>query len=380
MKLGLKLALGIAVAIIAMVIGNFALGLLNEPSDIAVAIGTIILLGLLVGAFALGGYIIKKYNRTTTPPNKEGQKEEGSMNNAVRSILVLVAVAFMAVGTTGCSKLVEPGHVGIKVNKTGSDRGVSSYPIVTGRVFYNPITTSVLSYPTFVQTVSWTKDITEGDPLNEEISFNSKESLTIMADISVSYALDPAKVPDFYVKFRSDELKNFTGGFLRNATRDAFNEIASKLPVEELLGEKKEELRAAVEAKLNKQMAPIGVRIEQFGFIGALRPPQNVIEAINAKIAATQAAMQAENELRRAEAEAAKNVATAEGNAKAKIAMAEGESKANQIMANSISESLIRWRTLEITDKAVAKWDGKRPMVEGTGSGLLLSVPVPTQK
>lgn len=285
----------------------------------------------------------------------------------------------------GCYTRIEPGYVGIKVNLSGSDKGVQDLPLVNGWVFYNPMGTSVLEYPTFVQTAQWTKDPNEGSPNNEEITFNSKENLVISADISLSYSVARNKVPAFYVKYRSDDLTNFTHGFMRNVSRDAFNEVGGRYAVEDLLGPKKELFLNEVKDRVNKHMAVVGVVLDQFGFIGAPRPPENVIKAINAKIAATQAAIQSENELRQAEAEAKKTiaraegeaksqVARAEGSAKSKVALAEGEAKANQLLAQSVTPSLLEWRRLAIQEQAVTRWDGKRPTVEGVGSGMILQV------
>jgi regulator of protease activity HflC (stomatin/prohibitin superfamily) len=139
----------------------------------------------------------------------------------------------------------------------------------------------------------------------------------------------------------------------------------------------KEEVVLKVCERINGQVSDIGVVLQQFGFIGAPRPPQNVIDSINMKIAATQNAMRVENEVRQTQAEAQKAIAKAEGEAKAAIARAEGEAKANRVLAESITPELLQWRNLQIMEQAVARWDGKRPMVEGQGSGLLLQVPLP---
>jgi len=50
-----------------------------------------------------------------------------------------VTIAGAACCGTGCYKVVAPGHVGIVVKQSGSDRGVQDFPIQTGRVWYNPI-------------------------------------------------------------------------------------------------------------------------------------------------------------------------------------------------------------------------------------------------
>jgi len=283
---------------------------------------------------------------------------------AAAAALVLV-ILFSIVGYT----VIGPGEVGIKVNYFGHERGVEDFPLVTGVVFYNRITTKVFHYPVYVQTAVWTQSMHEGRALNEEITFNSKEGLIIAGDISLSYQLDSKMVPHFYVKFRSDDLASFTHGFLRNVARDHFNEVGSQYAVDDIYGPKKEEFLKLIRDRINKEVGVFGVHIEQFGFIGAPRLPQGVVEALNAKIRATQDAIRAENELRQAQAEAKKRIATAEG-----------EARSNEILTKSLSDVLLKWRTLEITQKAIDKWDGKRPMVEGSSSGLLLQLPLPQGK
>lgn len=350
MKTGLKISLWILLTLGWLYLVNLAMGLLNKSSDLAVFGGVVSLLALLVVAIgAIGRFGKKAFQKVKEVAVK-------------RNILMMLLVGVMLIGATACTR-VGPGYVGIKVSMAGDNRGVNDLPMRTGWVFYMPGASQVFEYPTFVQTASWTRDPHEGSPNNEEISFNTKEGLIVTGDISLSYQLKASMVPAFYVKFRSDNLENFTHGYLRNVARDAFNEVGGKYSVEDIYGPKKEEFLAAVLKKVNDNVGSVGVEIQQFGFIGAPRPPQNVIDAINSKIAATQNAMRAENEIKQAEAEAKKA-----------IAKAEGEAKANEILTKSLNENLIKWKNLELTQKAIDKWDGHRPMVEGANAGILMSI------
>jgi regulator of protease activity HflC (stomatin/prohibitin superfamily) len=159
----------------------------------------------------------------------------------------------------------------------------------------------------------------EGRPQNEEVSFNSKEGMGFTGDILFSYHLGESKVPAFYVKFRSDDLERFTHGFMRDVVRDILNESSVHFSSDEIIGVGKEVMLKEVRDRLNVAMEPIGVVLDQFGFIGAPRPPESVQEAINAKQKATQDAIRAENELRTARAEAQKVIASGEGTASATI-------------------------------------------------------------
>ena len=121
---------------------------------------------------------------------------------------------------------IEAGYEGVEINLAGAQRGAQDIPVRTGWVFYSPLRTQIIEFPTFVQTVKWTRDLAEGRANNEEMSFNTKEGMNVYADVSLSYAIEPAKVPDFYVKYRVNELEYFTHGILRDVVRNSLNEVA----------------------------------------------------------------------------------------------------------------------------------------------------------
>jgi regulator of protease activity HflC (stomatin/prohibitin superfamily) len=230
-----------------------------------------------------------------------------------------------------------------------------------------------------VQTVIWTQDVREGSSTDEAIRYNSKEGLVFIADVSLSYHLEAEKVPGFYVKFRSDDLVRFSHGLMHNLARDAFNELAPKYTSEQLYSEKKEMLLHEAKDKINEWVASYGVVIDQFGYLGAPRPPDAIVNAINGKIQATQDAIRVENEVAKSRAEALKGVAIAEGDSKQMIARAEGQAQSNKLLAQSLSEPLIRWRELDLQSRAIDKWSGTMPTVMSAGQ-LLFNVPTGDQK
>lgn len=111
---------------------------------------------------------------------------------------------------------------------------------------------------------------------------------------------------------------------------------------------------------------PLGVSVQQFGLVGALRPPQSLLEAVNAKTKAIQDAIRTENEVRAAQAEARK-----------RVAIAEGEAAANRALASSLDERLLSWEQLKLQKVAIEKWNGEMPSVlSGSGQGMLFNIPV----
>jgi len=224
--------------------------------------------------------------------------------------------------------------------------------------------------------VKWTKDVNEGHPINEEMGFNSKEGMEIFVDVSMSYAIEPSKVPDFYVKYRVADMDMFTHGILRDVVRNSLNEVASTYVVEDIYGEKKAEFLGKVQAKIEQKMSPVGVSVQQFGFIGAPRVPAVIATAITAKAQAIQQAERARNELATTQAEAAKKIAEAEGDAKSLVTRAQGEADANRIRQNSLTPQLLELRRIENNRALIDKWNGQLPTVQtGQGGGMILQLP-----
>jgi regulator of protease activity HflC (stomatin/prohibitin superfamily) len=228
-----------------------------------------------------------------------------------------------------------------------------------------------------VQTVKWTKDVNEGHPINEEMGFNSKEGMEIFVDVSLSYAIEPSKVPDFYVKYRVDDLDRFTHGILRDIVRNSLNEVASTYVVEDIYGEKKAAFLNQVEAMIQSKLTPVGVGVQQFGFIGAPRVPTVIATAITAKAQAIQQAERARNELATTQAEAAKKIAEAEGDAKSQVTRAQGEADSNRIRQASLTPQLLELRRLENAKSLIDKWDGRLPSVQSGQGGMILQLPKP---
>ncbi len=288
--------------------------------------------------------------------------------------LFLIALLPMMGGCMGCTH-VDAGHVGIEIDSC-SGAGVEPKVAEVGYHATGPCT-SVISYPTYVQTAVWTHNPNEGHPQNEEITFTNADQMQIAVDISIAYQLNPQKVPAFYSKFRADDLDVFTHGFLRNLAREKFDTVAGKYKIEQIMGDNSQFLKEVRDA-LQKDLDPYGISISQFGFIGAPRPPQSVIDSINAKATATQKALQIELELKQSEAEARKRVAQAEGEAAATKAKAEGdaaatrlradaEAYANQKLTSSLTPPLVQYRQIE-------KWNGVLPQVTSGSSNLLLNL------
>jgi len=295
-----------------------------------------------------------------------------TIRRAVLGVVVLVGLAIFLSATV---TRIDAAHVGIRVKLAGSARGVQDIPIVTGWVFYDPLTEQVVEFPTSVQNVVWTAATNEGRATDESITFSSGEGVNINCDIGLSFHIDPSLAPHLYLRFRQPNLLLLADGYVRNAVREAFNVSASKMPVQDIYGAGKSKLVADVGDRLRDALGKDGFLIDQITINGALRLPENVAQAINRAMEATQNSIQAENSVRQVKAEAEQAIAQAHGEAEAARQRAQGEAdsvliraradaKANEIIRYSTTAAVLQYRSIE-------RWDGKLPLMTGGQLPLL---------
>lgn len=252
--------------------------------------------------------------------------------------LILLVTLFASVITR-----ISPGQVGVVVNLLGNKKGVEQETLGVGLNFIAPWKT-VYKFPTYDQNHVW-----------NDVKFQTQEGLQVSSNIGVTFSLEGDKIPVLFAKYRKG-IDEITDIFIKNNVRDAINLVASRMRVEDLYGEKKEEFFTHVKRILSEELMPIGFVIHKVYVIGNFDVPSLVTDALNRKIEAIQRAEQRENELREAEAEAKKQIAKAKGEAQSKIVAATAEAEANEKLSKSITKKLIQLKFLE-------RWNGVLPKV-----------------
>jgi regulator of protease activity HflC (stomatin/prohibitin superfamily) len=268
----------------------------------------------------------------------------------VKTIIgIVLGIILTAVLVNSCER-IDAGHVGVKVNQYGDNKGVDDVVAVTGMVFYNPFTTTIYEFPTFIQHKEY----------KNENSFivNSKDGSEFNVSPIMNYSVQRDKVPSIFSKYRRP-LEDIEEGFLKTAVYDAFRLATNKYTADELISNRavfEIEVRRLLDGQLLKE----GFVINQF--TSNLIYPETFKKSIEAKNNAVQAALRAENEVKTAEAQAKIKVATANGNAQAMLTAAKAEAEANSLKQRTITPMLLQLEW-------VNKWDGKLP-VYGTAPQL----------
>ncbi len=259
---------------------------------------------------------------------------------------------------------VNPGHVGIVIHRTGG--GVDRTPLGPGLHARNPLFTAIEEYPTFMQTLVLTRATGDGGP-NDEINVNSQEGQPLSVDVSMSFELDPAKVPQLYQTFRTD-IGTIQHGYVKQTIRQALQEVIGSEQIADIIGPKKAEAVGRAQALISQRLAPYGIVVKQFT-LNELRAPESVMQAINTKNVMQQQALTAQNELQKNTFQAQGDSIKAAGRAKAILTEAEAQAKANELLSRSITPTLVQYEQMK-------KWNGQLPQVSG-GATPMIQLPAP---
>ena len=265
------------------------------------------------------------------------------IKNMIKAIGASVIGFILLVVLFNSCERIDAGHVGVKVNQYGDNKGVDDVVAVTGMVFYNPFTTAIYEFPTFIQHKEY----------KGENSFivNSKDGSEFNVSPIMNYSVQRDKVPAIFNKYRRP-LEDIEEGFLKTAVYDAFRLATNKYTADELISNRaifEVEVRRLLDGQLLKE----GFVINQF--TSNLIYPETFKKSIEAKNNAVQAALRAENEVKTAEAQAKIKVATAEGNAQAMLTSAKAEAESNRMKQVTLTPLLLQLEYIN-------KWDGKLPV------------------
>lgn len=274
---------------------------------------------------------------------QERLEEQLKIKRMIKNIGAGIVGLLLLVFFFSACERIDAGHVGVKVNLYGDNKGVADVTEVTGIVFFNPITHRIYEFPTFIQHKEYTGD--------NSFVVNSKDGSEFHVSPIINYSVKREKVPYIFAKYRRN-LEQIEEGFLKTAVYDAFRLATNKYTADELISNRAQ-FEIEVRRLLEGQLLGEGFIVNQF--TSNLIYPDSFKEAINAKNNAVQAALRAENEVKTAEAQAKIKVATAEGNAQAMLTQAKAEAEANRMKQQTLTPLLIQ---LEY----VNKWDGKLPV------------------
>lgn len=256
-------------------------------------------------------------------------------------------------GVISSCRVVDSGEIGIKFHKWSSSEqdygGVEG--TCKGWVFFNPITSSIFTYPTYIQRKNY-----------EAFNVNAKDASVFSMDPTIAYRINPDKACDIFVKYRKG-IEDLENGYIRTCIYEAYRTCANQYTSDSLMSNRAS-FESDVRRRLESSLMAEGFIVEEF--TSQITPPQSLAQMINEKNAAVQSALKAENKVKEAEAEAKIKIAEAKGAAEAMQIKADAEAYYNRTIAASLSPLIIQEDWIE-------KWDGTVPTVVG-GSNMMFDM------
>ena len=261
------------------------------------------------------------------------------MKTFIKSIFFIFII--FTVALTSCTR-IDAGHEGIKVNLYGDKKGVDEISLVTGWVYYNPLTTKVYEYPTFVQTVDY-----------PPFTVNAKGGLAFTMDPTVSIRIESGKTPEIFQKYRL-QLNEILNTTLYTVVVNACRIQINKFTPDEITSNR-DSVEQRIEDQLRAELGAENFYLERL--TTGLTYPSSIQEAIAAKDKATQDALRVQRELEIVEAEAQK-----------KIVAAEAEKKANELRTKALTPAILQQQWIE-------KWSGDVPkVITSDNAGTFLNI------
>lgn len=261
--------------------------------------------------------------------------------------LTLITLVILSSCTT-----IQQGQVGVKRKKGIID----PVPILEGRTPVNPFNTVVFKIPTRTEN------------LKINLPLPTKEGLTVQAEISIIYHLNPMAAPQLLKEVGED----FETRLILPVFRSAASDVAARFLAKDLHSGERSVIEAEITEKMNVSLEKRGILLDNV-LMKSIELPVGLRRTIEQKLEAEQEAQrmqfvkqqqEADAERRIIEAKGEQQVAIlkaegekraaelkAEGQANATLIQAKADAEANELLNESLSDEVLRLRSIEAVNR-----------------------------
>ena len=268
--------------------------------------------------------------------------------------VVLIAASLLL----GAFTTIPAGHRGVVIR----------FSAVTGSILGEGLQTKM----PFIDSVVKMSVQTQKYEANSSAVTNDLQDVT--TSIALNWRLDPSMADEVYRTLGLD----FINRIAAPAIQETIKQVTAKYNAADLIL-RRDEVKNAIAESLSVRLAERGIITETLS-ITNFQFSSTFTAAIESKVAAEQAVLEATNKLERVKVEAEQREAEAKGEADARIAQAEGEAEyirivteaqvtANQAIAASLSPEILQYILLDRLG------DDIKIMVIPAGQGLDLVLP-----
>jgi prohibitin 2 len=268
----------------------------------------------------------------------------------IPSVIGLIIVAFLIMNSV---KIVDAGNRGVLLNFGAVD---VSRSLDEGIHFVVPVRDNVVQMEVRTQKIT------------EDTVSASQDLQDVSTQVALNYHLDPDNAQVVYRQLGID----YANRVIVPAIQESVKQVTARFNAEELITQR-ESVKTEIEQQIRARLAAYNIIVDTIS-ITEFEFSAEFVRAVEAKVAAQQRALQAQNELRRIEIEAQQAEARAVGEQQANIARAEGVRQSNVLQAQGEAQAIttideqLRQSPSYLEWLKSQKWDGQLPLVVG-GSG-----------
>jgi regulator of protease activity HflC (stomatin/prohibitin superfamily) len=268
----------------------------------------------------------------------------------------LLAIFGLLLCLFGCIAKVPANHVGIVYSPFG---GTKDTTLSEGFNTKSPFDT-VYKISTEVQTVQI-----------ENLTTQTKDAQYVTTILDIKYRVNASNAFLIFKQYRT--LENMSGNLIMPTTQRSLELVTTNYNVIDILGEKRSDIYAELDAALATEFAKYGVEFISISIID-MDAGAELEAAIMAEAVAKKEVETAEQNLLKAEMEAKQQSVQAQAEqdaarieAETRLIEAEAEKKANEMLSQSLTPNILQMQWIE-------KWDGKMPAYYGgDGMGLIFN-------
>ncbi len=205
--------------------------------------------------------------------------------------------------------------------------------------------------------------------ITEDAASASKDLQDVRTQVALNYHINPDNAQLVFKDIGLD----YANRVIVPAIQESVKQVTARFNAEELIT-KRETVKDQIEEQIRNRLAAYNIIVDAISITEFQFSPE-FVRAVEAKVAAQQRALQAQNECRRIEIEAQQAEAKAVGDQQANIARAEGVRQANVLQAQGEAQAIttideqLRQSPSYLEWLKSQKWDGQLPLVVGGGAG-----------
>lgn len=284
------------------------------------------LIAAILAICAIGWAAFLTYRRGDIRGRATAYNEEPGELPSVRPWWVIAGVmVLLTVASTGF-RIIPAGYVGV-VTWFGE---VENRTLQPGLQFVTPMAEGIIEVETRVRGIGF-----------ENLAAASSEYQDVLITGTLNIHIDAEGADELYQNVGLDYEGKVVTPFLATIVK----EIVPEYDIDEILL-KREEIRTRAVERLNAQLLQYHIVVDDLAF-AQIAFSEAYTTAIEDKQVQEQRVLTERQILEQRRAQADQARVTAEGEADANIERARGQAEANRLLAESLSEALIRWESLQ---------------------------------